>query len=565
MIGKYNSYMAPSISSSCLFPFIQDHLEQVGRFRQIDLLSESNFVKFAKERGIELSGVVNNTDAWFLVRQGMLTVDEIYESLTWDERRKGRLPAHYDFPKTGQAYIFDEGARLPELSFHPFRIYTCHMLMLPRFGLGTISHLYHDNGERIPEFRRSQAQQLALSPEFSNWLDYYNGVADLCILLEPIFWSSVTGIVRGELSRSIEDDDGNYLAGDLLDLFDTNENWKSYKLDVFALLNQIGVEELRKAHENLRLDATTLDENGELYLLIRTSNWYKRKDLKGGIGGALWIRHMAELIRLAVKDVFSVDLEAEDVDFGYWFPGARERLYGADNPLADTGRLQRALLPAWSMEASIRVRVYAEGQTEEGFLEYMYGNSFGYLIEMVPVRGTKWDEIASHLKNDLLARRLSLILMDGDQVNALKSVKTHVENGLVVGAVHISEPDFEFGNFSDETLLVAAEDVLCMAIADEIREGAFRNRSGKSFTAFLAKELVCQEIKGTNFGEALAKAFCSDAAYKDSTLDRVLNLLNHSETTHYDEERLKVQVGEIDKVINRLNLEKRLPSSRKQP
>ena len=121
----------------------------------------------------------------------------------------------------------------------------------------------------------------------------------------------------------------------------------------------------RKRHESLRIKAAGLDNNDKLYLLLRLANWKQRESLKGRIALALWMRHIAEVIRRAFEEVHAERWPEEDDDsFGWWPSGLRMRLFGSERPLDDTLQSKPYLAWAYGMFTGSSVRWYVEGDTE---------------------------------------------------------------------------------------------------------------------------------------------------------------------------------------------------------
>jgi len=57
--------------------------------------------------------------------------------------------------------------------------------------------------------------------------------------------------------------------------------------------------------------------------------WEQRERLKGRLSGALWLRHLAELIRRGFEDAFDERWPEEYEGAGHWPEGVKERIFGA--------------------------------------------------------------------------------------------------------------------------------------------------------------------------------------------------------------------------------------------
>lgn len=219
----------------------------------------------------------------------------------------------------------------------------------------------------------------------------------------------------------------------------------------------------RKIHEELRFDAAWMDENAELYLLLRLATWNRRQSLKGRISGALWLRHLAEVIRRAFEDVHGELWQEEDQAFGIWFPGARKRVFGSERPLDD--ELQSGPYLAWEyglLTGSV-VRWYVEGETEYYAILHILGEPARAGIEIVNLHGnieSGRDNTALKLRDWLMEdkrlRRFSMISFDYDVAANVKAIRRQVDEQNVVGFITANKPDFEFANFTIRELIEVA-------------------------------------------------------------------------------------------------------------
>jgi hypothetical protein len=72
-----------------------------------------------------------------------------------------------------------------------------------------------------------------------------------------------------------------------------------------------------------------IDPNRELYLLLRLSTWEQREKLEGKISWALWIRHIAQVIRRGFEEAQGLQWPEEDQAF----TSARKRMLGSERLL----------------------------------------------------------------------------------------------------------------------------------------------------------------------------------------------------------------------------------------
>ena len=205
----------------------------------------------------------------------------------------------------------------------------------------------------------------------------------------------------------------------------------------------------------MRIDAAWLDKNHELYVLLRVAGWEKRKNLQGQVSGALWIRHIAEVIRRAFEEVHSVRWLEEDQAFGLWFPAGRKKAFGSDRAFDDTLRAKPYVAYNFELFTGSAIRWYVEGATEYYAVIEAIPAPERFGIELVNLGGgiksgksntaLKFEEM---LKEDRAHRRFSILSFDGDVQANLKAIRRQVEQDNVVGSIFVHRPDFEFANFA---------------------------------------------------------------------------------------------------------------------
>ena len=139
----------------------------------------------------------------------------------------------------------------------------------------------------------------------------WNETADLAILLEPLFWPAIVGL----MTRSAFTDEVAF-----------GRAMSDYRERVLGLVAGLDIEHWKAAHESLRIEGARADKNADLYfVLLRLSDWNRRKQLKGVVSLALWLRHIGEVLRRGFEEVHSVGWPEEDQAFGYWLPGGRRQ------------------------------------------------------------------------------------------------------------------------------------------------------------------------------------------------------------------------------------------------
>ena len=143
------------------------------------------------------------------------------------------------------------------------------------------------------------------------------------MLLEPIYWPRITG----HSSRSAFIPESEHTASVV-----------QYREKVLDWIHGLEPNTWQKKHEALRRRAARMDNNSQLYILLRVSRWDQRKQLKGLVSGALWLRHIAETIRRAFEEVHEQHWQEEDQAFGFWPQAARKRAFGSERPLLNPAK-----------------------------------------------------------------------------------------------------------------------------------------------------------------------------------------------------------------------------------
>jgi hypothetical protein len=316
---------------------------------------------------------------------------------------------------------------------------------------------------------------------------------DLAILLEPIYWPEIT-------YRNTSN-----VGGD--------EYWPlldEYKNHVWTLLQQEDANKWKLRHENLLRIGTRVDSNRELYLLLRLSGWDQRSKLTGRVSAALWIRHIAEVIRRGFEKAHGVVWPEEDRAFDR----LRSRLLGSERLLDQPALSRRHIARRFELFSGSAVRWYVEGPTEYYAILEALGDPALFGVEIVNLAGRierDRDNIALNMKEwleeDIRLKRFSIISFDADVRQNVKTIGSLCSS--VVGSIFAHKPDFEFANFTlDELVHVAAEldktegfDSASLGNSDwtGIATGkAFENR-------YLAVSNRGRALKGEKWGRALAR------------------------------------------------------------
>jgi hypothetical protein len=291
---------------------------------------------------------------------------------------------------------------------------------------------------------------------------------------------------------------------------------KRYQRKVRRLVQGLDLEHWKAAHESLRIEAALAERNSDLYLLLRLSDWQKRKQLRGAVSLALWLRHMAEVIRRGFEETHGVQWPEEDEAFGSWAPNGRKLTYGSSRPLDDTARARPHVVSKYRLQTGSVVRWYVEGATEFHAIHFILPQPALLGVELVNLKGQIAAErdnavlkLQDGLTQDLALRRFSMISFDTDVPANVKAVRRQVEENRVVGSIHPSVPDFEFANFALQELIeiAAGLDEDKGVPGGSVREADWTGIAAAGAFAARYREVSKRRprsLKGKEWGEALA-------------------------------------------------------------
>lgn len=434
--------------------------------RQNDLQNESRFLSFAKDRGISVQGVTRGDPGEFH-RRGWLEADALAEEA--------------------------------QPLFHPFRIYP--LLGILRSYRRPLAVSLDSHPERAATFTAQMVESLPSTDQLEELAPAWNEVADLAILLEPLYWPKVIG----QVTHSAFVDEAEF-----------GREMEGYRREVLGFLAGLDLERWRGEHESLRIEGAKADRNADLYLLLRLSDWSKRKQLKGVVSLALWLRQMAELIRRGFEKAHGIEWPEEDEAFGFWAPDGRKLTYGSNRPLDDPAQARPRVVSNYRLQTGSIVRWYVEGTTEFHAIQFLLSQPALLGVELVNLKGQISAErdnavlkLQDGLLQDLALRRFSMISFDTDVAASVKAVRHQVEENHIVGSIHPSAPDFELANFALEELVEVAA---CLdegegVCGDAVRQADWTSVAGtRDFeTGYLdASQRQPRSLKGRTWGEALA-------------------------------------------------------------
>jgi hypothetical protein len=341
-----------------------------------------------------------------------------------------------------------------------------------------------------------------------------NQVAELAVLLEPIYWPRIIGNLSFPPIDIIESDVALRPDQYLPALSLRRDQYRQKALQLVATLDP---SLWRKTHKSLRFHAARMDRNHMLYLLLRLANWKQRERLKGHVAGALWVRHIAEVIRRAFEEVHAERWPEEDQASAWEPPGSRTRLFGSERPLDDALQSKPYLAWEYGLFTGSSVRWYVEGDTEYYAILHALPEPSKIGVELINLRGAiaadrgniaLW--FRDSLRQDKAFRRFSMISFDCGVAQNVKAFRRQVEQENIVGYIAAHEPDFEFANFTLRELVeVAARiDEANDSSGEAVRKGDWTGIvNGRAFEERY-KEISARQprgLKGKEWGEALAE------------------------------------------------------------
>lgn len=429
------------VESNCLYPLIQEWSSDLKLLGQIDPLSKSEFYSFCRDRNVGLA-MDDSSQFW---KSGWLRAEYIcIRQKNLSKGRKFQSTFKLDNRVIGDQWNEPDECSTYEPLFHPFRILPALKIINSIETNWTTSSILSDSYIKLLNEHILRIQRAVKEVSWSAIPNYANGIADLAILLEPVYWPCITRISRGI----------DFYSNKAVRLRD------QHRKRMVEVLQKIGLEDLRVIHEELRFLSSAIDNNDSLYILLRASNWQSRSKIQGRIGLALWLRHIAEVIRRGAEEAFDCELLEEDQGFGMWSENGREALYGNRRPLDSPKDSRKHILQIFGLDPSIRARWYVEGDTEAGFIRNLLGNAGNSQVLVVNLEGqlggSRADKFSKEVQRDIESECFSFISLDKDVPENIKAVKNLAKNELIVGFVSVSDPDFEFHNFTVDELVQAA-------------------------------------------------------------------------------------------------------------
>lgn len=457
--------------------------------------------------------------------------------------------------------------------FHPFRYHVLHWIEgMLRFSVTPLSTLTTSGIESLRglyERIGGWKDERFGSASFSADLREFNDRAALAALAEPVCFGRMFGFrarrmqydpdelgLSEEEYRKLPDDEVRRRS---LDLFDRRVS--EHRDEIFALLRRTGRERLEYERRRLCDAVSVLEANTEVLNLLRMSRWANRLNLDGTTGGAMLTLTMAEALRRATEEALKVELPEEDELYpSLLSPASRadskRRSYGTHRLLDDEDAM-RDLVKMQGLDTTARVRWYVEGETERGALAEVFERGGDRRVALVNLRaqfGQRKKRIDAssfreRLRQDLNEGVFSLVLIDGDDENVCRIVRSAIEAGDLFGEVFVSRPDFEIGNFNPDEL----SEVLWTWIEDEhtvgeeddddntlseddkarLLEAVKGVEGGKQFFR-MAYDILVERAVGFNKNEEWGRRLMSYSTENPGTCSREKRLLVEAVERAYD-------------------------------
>ena len=188
----------------------------------------------------------------------------------------------------------------------------------------------------LPRTPVNKFEEYASSSAFINDVDQWNDVTALVVTTEPVTFQRIFGKLRSGFDYS----DLGFKAADIVELdaedrialiIDlVSQQIAEHREKLTNLYKRISVEHIEEVRRNFCKHAELLDPNKNVHTMLRLAKGQPRLELKGNLGGALYLRTMAEMLRRQAEDAFGTRLPEED-ELGFGVPRRRfkKENYGA--------------------------------------------------------------------------------------------------------------------------------------------------------------------------------------------------------------------------------------------
>jgi hypothetical protein len=423
---------------------------------QMNFLSAGELATFSQKRGV---GFFEKEDIMRLWQLGFLQADliesghELQETglveqgndeygqyIYSDERYLAIHPNGWDEEVANLAPLPSDVQPL----FHPFRYYVLYQIERNLSRVNIIGREpFPLRNFALPDL--SWFKVWSSSADFIKTITSWNDVSALITLTEPYMYERVVGSLG-------------------LDMYWMSRGgWQELYKQIEQLGNEIihcyrivGIERLQKICQELCEAVHKLDPNEKIHTLICLGDGDIRLELEGRLGGALYLRSMAEMLRRTAEETFTRQLPEEDVGRFGARPGVgdyKEALYGSKRLLDGDRFVANEFLKHLGLNFGFRLNWYVEGKTEWGALRCYLQRFKITEINVVDLhgevvqRGQRGIAFRESLRADIQMEVYSIVSIDGDVSENARVVRKAAEDDEICGAFYIFTPDFEFANF----------------------------------------------------------------------------------------------------------------------
>lgn len=482
--------------------FVSDNeLGSIAQDRGLMSLSLGDYIKNLWQLGLLRADLVKSVDQINI--PGLNLVGQTAENIYYysDERE----PIREEKGIGGTIALLPAFPSQLTLLFHPFRYYVLyHIDRVLSLNIHPLQMLL--SVERYPdllEIQLSEFQKWSASSNFSQLINRWNDIVSLAVAAEPHTYTKIFGILRHSAFSNAEE------QRRLI-----NQHWQEFK----ESLIKIGLEKIERVREDLCVDAERLDSNKDVHIILRLTEGENRlRTIKGRLGGAIYLETMAEMLRISAEEAFDTKLREEDeLGFGISPIGVKEQLYGSNRLTDNNPSAKSEFLRRLGLDYGVRLRWYVEGDTEYHSIGQILGRYT--LIDLINLKGNvvakggKGVAFRDNLRSDLRTGVFSFVLLDGDNDDYIRVVRKAAEDDEICGMFFISDPDFEFANFTLEELTniiweLAVENGGTPDEKPQLIEAVAGIKSGEEFVKSAGQSVLALRNfgKGHIWGERLIK------------------------------------------------------------
>lgn len=372
-----------------------------------------------------------------------------------------------------------------ELVFHPFRYYVLiNIKRIIQLSINPMQIFTIDKYPTMLERETTNFQVWSASANFTNLIDRWNDLTAFAVSTEPITFTQIFG----EVARPAFIDENIFDS-----LMDT------HRKEMFKIYKSLDLDRINEARMELCISAELLDKNRNIHTMLRIAKNRSRLRIVGKIGGAIHLLLMAEMIRRAAEHAFKIELPEEDeLGFASWIPGSKKEIYGSNCILNGDPNVKNEFLREFGLDYGVRLNWYVEGETEYGALHSIF-EIYRSGVEVINLRGRVGKKGFAAFRDGLQADKgrgiFSFVSLDGDRSDHLRTVRKAAIDDEICGEFFVSNPDFEFGNFTLEEL----EEILWQIAKEKGADDKDRQRLHQSIKNVTSgKELLTEAQRALN-------------------------------------------------------------------